>query len=112
MLTQAEAPSPVLPAAGIAPDSEGALVAAEADDPSPQREDEEVVERATPVTREAGEPAAPVAGSGRRARAARLREAGWSNKQIARELDVHPSTVGRWLPQPPQPPPKGQDRGG
>lgn len=112
VLTQAEAPSPVLPAAGIAPDSEGALVAAEADDPSPQREDEEVVERATPVTREAGEPAAPVAGSGRRARAARLREAGWSNKQIARELDVHPSTVGRWLPQPPQPPPKGQDRGG
>jgi hypothetical protein len=33
----------------------------------------------------------------RRRRAARLREAGWSNKQIARQLGVHPSTVGRWL---------------
>lgn len=103
VLTQAEAPSPVLPAAGIAPDPQGTLVAAESNDPSPQREDEEMAERATPVTRDAGEPAAPVTGSGRRARAARLREAGWSNKRIARELDVHPSTVGRWLPRPPQP---------
>lgn len=34
----------------------------------------------------------------RRAFAAELRELGWSNKRIARELDVHPSTVGRWLP--------------
>lgn len=34
----------------------------------------------------------------RRALAAELRELGWSNKQIARELEVHPSTVGRWLP--------------
>ncbi|GAA2178901.1 hypothetical protein GCM10009785_03420 [Brooklawnia cerclae] len=33
----------------------------------------------------------------RRVRAADLHEAGWSNKQIARELGVHPSTVGRWL---------------
>ena len=23
--------------------------------------------------------------------------AGWSNKRIARELGVHPSTVGRWF---------------
>jgi len=30
--------------------------------------------------------------------AARLRGAGWSNRRIARELNVHPSTVGRWLP--------------
>lgn len=29
-----------------------------------------------------------------------LRAGGWSNKKIARYLDVHPSTVGRWLPQP------------
>ena len=36
----------------------------------------------------------------RRVRAARLRAEGWSNKRIARELDVHPSTVGRWLPRP------------
>ncbi|MDN6555164.1 MAG: DUF2637 domain-containing protein [Corynebacterium variabile] len=35
--------------------------------------------------------------SGRRLVAARLREEGWSNKAIARELDVAPSTVGRWF---------------
>ena len=33
----------------------------------------------------------------RRVRAAELRESGWSNKKIARTLDVHPSTVGRWF---------------
>jgi hypothetical protein len=33
-----------------------------------------------------------------RAAAAELRGAGWSNRRIARELNVHPSTVGRWLP--------------
>lgn len=37
------------------------------------------------------------AGVGRRERAAGLRGQGWSNKQIAAELGVHPSTVGRWL---------------
>ena len=34
---------------------------------------------------------------GRRERATRLREAGWSNKAIADELGVHASTVGRWF---------------
>ena len=29
--------------------------------------------------------------------ASALRDFGWTNKQIARELDVHPTTVGRWL---------------
>ncbi|WP_392426044.1 DUF2637 domain-containing protein [Barrientosiimonas humi] len=33
----------------------------------------------------------------RRARAVELREAGWSNKKIARAVEVHPSTVGRWF---------------
>ncbi|TLP71764.1 DUF2637 domain-containing protein [Nesterenkonia sphaerica] len=33
---------------------------------------------------------------GRRARARILREQGWSNKQIAKQLGVHRSTVGRW----------------
>ncbi|MFD6094094.1 DUF2637 domain-containing protein [Oerskovia sp. NPDC060338] len=33
----------------------------------------------------------------RRSRASALRNAGWSNKRIARELSVHPSTVGRWF---------------
>ena len=28
------------------------------------------------------------------------RQAGWSNKQIAHHLGVHPSTVGRWLAEP------------
>ena len=31
------------------------------------------------------------------AEAVELRESGWSNKKIARSLDVHPSTVGRWF---------------
>ena len=38
--------------------------------------------------------------AGRRERAARLREAGWSNKAIADELGVHASTVGRWFTPP------------
>ncbi|MBO1903150.1 DUF2637 domain-containing protein [Leucobacter weissii] len=37
-------------------------------------------------------------GPRRRERAVALREAGWSNKAIARELGVHASTVGRWFP--------------
>lgn len=36
----------------------------------------------------------------RREVAAGLREDGWSNKRIAKHFGVHPSTVGRWLPQP------------
>ena len=36
----------------------------------------------------------------RRERAARLREAGWSNRAIADELGVHASTVGRWFTPP------------
>lgn len=39
----------------------------------------------------------PVEVQDRRARAVELRESGWSNKKIARSLDVHPSTVGRWF---------------
>lgn len=38
----------------------------------------------------------PLTGQERRERAAELSRAGWSNKRIARELGVHPSTVGRW----------------
>ncbi|MDN5824706.1 MAG: helix-turn-helix domain-containing protein, partial [Micrococcaceae bacterium] len=40
----------------------------------------------------------------RRAVAAGLRGQGWSNKRIAQHFGVHPSTVGRWLPQPPTEP--------
>lgn len=48
------------------------------------------------------EPAASVLLVGeRRAEAVQLREVeGWSNKQIARHLGVHPSTVGRWFTPP------------
>ena len=43
-------------------------------------------------------PVTVVSVSARRAKAAQLRELdGWSNKQIARHLGVHPSTVGRWF---------------
>lgn len=53
------------------------------------------MERAQPVE-------SPVVSvSDRRAEATQLREVqGWSNKQIARHLGVHPSTVGRWFTPP------------
>ncbi|GAA2089100.1 DUF2637 domain-containing protein [Brevibacterium salitolerans] len=99
---QTEVPPPALPAAGTAPENPSPRSAPEPDDPSPPHEDEDEVEPTARVTPEASESAPTVAGSGRRARAARLREAGWSNKQIARELAVHPSTVGRWFPRQPE----------
>lgn len=56
---------------------------------------------ATPRPEDAPTPTSPVAVvsvSARREEAAQLREVeGWSNKQIARRLGVHPSTVGRWF---------------
>ncbi|WP_420734291.1 DUF2637 domain-containing protein [Brevibacterium luteolum] len=53
--------------------------------------------RTEPVFVATGAPAAVEDVSvGRRARARMLREQGWSNKQIAKQLGVHPSTVGRW----------------
>lgn len=36
-------------------------------------------------------------GATRRERAAELRQQGWSNKEIARQIGVHASTVGRWF---------------
>lgn len=51
-------------------------------------------EPAEPQETELTEALEPV---GRRGVAARLREEGWSNKQIARHLGVAPSTVGRWF---------------
>lgn len=47
---------------------------------------------------------------GRRKVAAELRIKGWSNKRIARQLGVAPSTVGRWFPKT-EPPdaPDGQE---
>jgi uncharacterized protein YjcR len=37
------------------------------------------------------------AAADRRDHARELHGRGWSNKKIARELQVHPSTVGRWF---------------
>ena len=53
---------------------------------------------AIPTMQSSPEPPEEQESEDRRGLAAGLRERGWSNKRIARELDVHPSTVGRWLP--------------
>lgn len=50
-----------------------------------------------PTINEAPRRPADAAGMNRRDRAQQLRKVGWSNKKIARELNVHPSTVGRWF---------------
>lgn len=42
-------------------------------------------------------PLRTAAGADRRDHARELHGLGWSNKKIARELQVHPSTVGRWF---------------
>lgn len=75
-----------------------------APDPAPIEQAHEVPETdplASPdCTEEKAGPdisASGMAGVARRERAAGLRGQGWSNKQIAAELGVHPSTVGRWL---------------
>ena len=57
-------------------------------DPAPESEAEPVAEPEAELV------------FGRRERATQLREAGWSNKAIADELQVHPSTVGRWFTPP------------
>lgn len=44
-----------------------------------------------------GQPSVRVSGGQRQERAVELRQQGWSNKQIARAMQVHPSTVGRWF---------------
>lgn len=62
-------------------------------EPTVETEDTEVQEAARDVVSADALPA-PV---GRRELAARLREERWSNKAIARHLDVAPSTVGRWF---------------
>lgn len=75
------------PVTSPAPDpaAEHAQEAPEADRSAPPNPEEETRSGTT------------TAGVGRRERAAGLRGQGWSNKQIAAELGVHPSTVGRWL---------------
>ena len=68
---------------------------------TPDERAEARTDDAGPETEDAPTPAPPIAVLSvdeRRAEAAQLREVeGWSNKQIARHLGVHPSTVGRWF---------------
>ena len=68
--------------------------------PTPQENDPVAAPdtRQASADRRADPPVDAAAGSADRlARAAALRGQGWPNKRIARELDVHPSTVGRWF---------------
>ncbi len=60
------------------------------------------VEEPTPTETSAPAPVTAVGQEpvGRRELAARLRVEGWSNKAIAREFGVAPSTVGRWFAKP------------
>ncbi|HMR50656.1 MAG TPA: DUF2637 domain-containing protein [Arachnia sp.] len=70
-----------------------AVLAAASSDPAPDELGAGgVAELASMPTR-----ADPLDPADRRALGWGLREAGWSNKRIARELGVHPSTVGRWF---------------
>lgn len=70
------------------------LVRSQLSTPAAERAPEAVEPAPEAAEPEALEPAA------RRGVAARLRDEGWSNKQIARHLGVAPSTVGRWFPRP------------
>lgn len=49
---------------------------------------------------ETADAAAPPSRAGREVAVLLREEQGWSNKQIARHLGVHPSTVGRWFARP------------
>ena len=71
------------------------VVAETGPDPEPERETEPPLAPAVSL-RATPEPAGQQVD--RRGRAEALREAGWSNKAIAREFGVHASTVGRWFP--------------
>ncbi|WP_019482630.1 DUF2637 domain-containing protein [Arthrobacter sp. TB 23] len=52
---------------------------------------------ASPAIDAAPRPHTVAASTSRRAHARELRDRGWSNTRIARELGVHASTVGRWF---------------
>ena len=64
-------------------------------DPEPTPRPE--IESSSPPQRASAESTRSGKDADRRTRAEGLREAGWSNKAIARELGVHASTVGRWF---------------
>ncbi|AZT94741.1 MAG: DUF2637 domain-containing protein [Brevibacterium aurantiacum] len=90
-----EAPPPALPSGAPFPTSRPEPQSKPQGEPTPKPSPgSDLTEPALPEPESAGVP-------GRRERAVALREAGWSNKAIARELGVHASTVGRWFPRTP-----------
>ncbi|GAA2006367.1 DUF2637 domain-containing protein [Brevibacterium samyangense] len=76
---------------------EPSLLPAPPEPAEPAADRDSAPDEPTPPRRIARRPRAGVTSSDRRERAAKLREQGWSNKRIARDLGVHPSTVGRWF---------------
>lgn len=87
---------PLRPPAEAAPEEPSSALAVSA--PSHDTDRARPGTAAPPVASQKNEKnSAPPGGARRRERAAELRAQGWSNRRIAVELDVHPSTVGRWL---------------
>lgn len=94
ILTRTPSPAPEPETPGRPP---VAVLATASADPAPDELDAVPALLGVPVL--ASAPAGPESldPADRRALGWELREAGWSNKRIARELGVHPSTVGRWF---------------
>ena len=57
-------------------------------------------EQSSEFDQETADAVVPPSQSGREVAVLLREEQGWSNKQIARHLGVHPSTVGRWFARP------------
>ena len=94
ILTRTPVPAPEPERPGQPP---VAVLAAASADPAP--DELEAMPASVGVAELASAPAeaGPLDSADRRALGWELREAGWSNKRIAREFGVHPSTVGRWF---------------
>jgi hypothetical protein len=91
-LPTAGEPSPV----EETPEVSGTTTAQRSLAPQPPRIGSTLLKRPS-AAKEAPPRAAAAAGADRRDHARELHGRGWSNKKIARELQVHPSTVGRWF---------------
>ena len=78
------------------PEVSGTTTAQRSLAPQPPRIGSTLLKRPS-AAKEAPPRAAAAAGADRRDHARELHGRGWSNKKIARELQVHPSTVGRWF---------------
>ena len=87
-------PAPVLPAPVPAPRATGPILPPLRPEPKP------ITAAPVPVVPAPKPKRTAASGAANRARAEALRAEGMSNKKIAGALGVHPSTVGRWFPQP------------